>query len=216
MCEHKIFPIDLIFESLRENTMLINISNNDMELIVNGKKSVIVQLKIPSNYVTREFISKNKLIKIYLFNKNKGVFGECLCNLSFNNNLNKKQPLQFPYSLGITIKYWRYKEDKEKELYLESIINVHKNMNINLEGTCLQYDDFIKLVTIGEFIFFIIKDLVVYDIPLQLNDFYIARSGEKGDFKPSDCFKSPNNWCYALKKTETTENLIQQCNKHLL
>lgn len=214
MSEYKIFPIDLIFESMRENTMLMNISNNDMVLIINREKSVIVQLKIPSHYVTQEVISKNKLIKIYLFNNDKGVFGECLCSLSFNNNLNEEQPLHFPYSLGITKKYWRYKEDKEKELYLESIRNVHKNMNINLEGTCLQYDDFIKLVTIGEFIFFIIKDLVIYDIPLQLNDFYIARSGGKGNFKPSDGFKSPINWCYALKKTEITENLIQQSNKY--
>lgn len=190
--------IELIQESLRENSMLMDISADDMNLIVNGKKTVIVHTKIPSCEFTSDTISKNKKIKVYLHNKSKGVWGECYCNLSFNNDMSKKQPLEFPYIINVSKKSYFYTENADK--YLEAIRK--QNKDINLDGTCLEYDDFIKLVTVGKFIFFIISELNIYKKPLGLDNFYIARWGKHGIFSPSNTFKAPRGWCYAMKKLE--------------
>ena len=192
----------LILESFKENSMLMNIPTEDMNLIISGEKTVIVQTKVPSESVTQTVILYNRQVKVYLYNKVKGVFGECSCCLSFNNDMNKKQIWAFPYCVGnITKKSHYYIENADK--YLDMIRR--ENRDINLNGTCLEYDEFVNLVTIGKFIFFIIRELTIYETPLKLDDFYMARGGKHGSFSPSDKFKAPRGWCYALKKSDIFE-----------
>lgn len=134
-----------------------------------------------------------------MYNKDIGVFGECYCKLSFDNksqNDNSTCKGYIPY--GIVDKYSRDTYRKNPAAY-ENVIN-ELNSKIDLTGTCVSYKEFRNLVGIGNYIFFIIYNLVVYDTPLQLDDFFIARWGQKGIFKPNDSFTKPRAWCYALKK----------------
>ena len=200
--KYRRLPLDLTMEAMCEDTMLMDISTKDMNLIINGEKTVLIQRKLPNEAMIRKFITKNKQIKVYLYNKEKAVFGECFCLLSFNNDLDKEQRCFFPYQVPLHKTSWNY--DEELKGYLDQIREINKN--INLKGTCLSYDDFIKFIGIGQFIFFIIKKLVVYEEPLQIDDFYIARFGRNGFFAPADSFKTPRGWCYAIKKNEKREN----------
>ena len=202
-------PAKLLIESFIENAMLMDVSTLDMKLIVNGTKSVIVQRKIPSRRVVENSIFKQRHPKVYLFNKSQGVFGECLCELTFDNiNCEEKSGRKSYNAYGIVDKVYRdeYKENPDK--FADVIARL--NSKINLNGTNLTYEEFRNQVGIGNYIFFVIKELIVYQSPLELDDFYIARMGKNGDFAPSDKYKVPRGWCYVVRKTEENKKLVKQ------
>ena len=76
---------DVMWKSFEENSMIMCITSNDRDLILSGEKTVIVQRKIPSKQVIDYSIFKQKHPKVYLYCKESGVFGECYCELSFDN-----------------------------------------------------------------------------------------------------------------------------------
>ena len=182
-------PAELLFESFIENAMLMDVSTLDMKLIVNGTKSVIVQRKIPSSRVVENSIFKQRHPKVYLFNKSQGVFGECLCELTFDNiNCEEKSGRKSYNAYGIVDKVYRdeYKENPDK---FAGVI-ARLNSKINLNGTNLTYEEFRNQVGIGNYIFFVIKELIVYQSPLELDDFYIARLGKNGNRRKQEVGKT--------------------------
>ena len=78
-------PMALLMESFKENAMLMDIPDLDMDLLIKGKKKIIVQKKLPGREVIDASIFRQKHPRVYLYNQNCGVFGESYCKLSFDN-----------------------------------------------------------------------------------------------------------------------------------
>ena len=113
-----------------KTTMIMDVPTEHVKLIIDKQKTVIVQKKIPNIDVQSSSIYRKEHPKVYLYNKYYGVFGECYCELSFDNidNINKNF---FKYVSNYTRNM--YKNDPEGNIdELKSLVD--------LSGTCMQYN----------------------------------------------------------------------------
>ncbi len=207
-------PMALLMESFKENAMLMDIPDLDMDLLIKGKKKIIVQKKLPGREVIDASIFRQKHPRVYLYNQNCGVFGESYCKLSFDN-------IEYTGEYPRKFYFYRKIDGYSRKQYKENPVIFEKEFEqliskISLEGTCLSKDDFRKLIMYNNYIFFIIKDLIIYENPLPIEEFYITRWGKNGAFEPATEYKKPRGWCYAVKKTEELEELVKRHNELLL
>ncbi len=163
--------------------IMLTVSKQDGDLIVNGEKTVIVQRKCPEQYMITLSQKGNHRLLVYLFNKEYGVFAECHCKITLS-------PRWYKVSVE------EYKKNPEKYSYEEEILND----DVVLDGTCMTMQEYRDYVGIGKHCLFKINDLFVYNEPMPIDRFYIGLVGKNGLFSSDEKFKSPRGWCYALKK----------------
>ena len=183
----KAHRIDLVMQSYCTHEIMINLSQKSCENILNGEKTVIVQRRCPEycyGRINDGQITFPKFVA-YIFNKNLGVVGKSVISL-----LDRKV---YYLDCGYDYKHnpQKYKKDIQK-----------LNETVDLTGTCLSIDEFRRMIGIGKHYYFAIHEFTKFDPPLPIEDFWIARSGKNGGFAPSERFKYPRTWCYALKKSD--------------
>ena len=171
----------LYIKSIENSSIMINLSVNSCNHILDGSKTVIVLQTLPQDFTY--FIDRR--YTAYIFNKNMGIIGECSISFLRRNVCGYRHISD-------------YKQHPEKYERIVEELNKHTD----LSGTCLSYEDFRKIVGIGRHYFFEIHHFSPYDPPLPIDEFWIGREGKNGDFAPSEKFKYPRTWCYALKKSD--------------
>lgn len=174
---------DLLMESCMQRSMIINIPDKDWEKIVTRQKTVIVQRKCPDVDTIRWSWKIQHQPIVYLYNESRGVFAESRCEITMPNS-------------WIGISNSDYKQNPKKYFREETILNE----KVNLDGTCMTMREFRDYVQLGKHCYFTIKELMVYEVSLPIDAFYIGRVGKNGIFAPYEKFIQPRGWCYALKK----------------